>query len=134
MRLLIDANVHHHVGQILLSANHDVEYVTSSFLDGTPDEEIEIWARTYGWIIVSHDRQFLRRIAQARFDFDDTAGSGFGRIMLMTSVSSQLTRVSECLPVLELLHDEAVRVGNRYLVTIGERFIRYDDKSALPHS
>jgi hypothetical protein len=128
MRMLIDANVHHGVGKILFEAGHDVDYVTKSFLEGTPDDEIETFARSDGWIIVSHDKRFLTRIQQPRYNFADPANTGFGRIMLMTSPATHLVRIGECLRLIELLHTESISENKRFLLVIGDHFIRFEDK------
>lgn len=130
MRLLVDANVHHGVGSVFVERNHIVDFVNESFLPGTPDHEIETVARADGWIIVSHDETFLKRIQQPRFNYDDLAASGFGRIMLCTRESLQVSRISETLGLIELLHAEAIRSSRRFLLTIGPNWIRFDDRPA----
>lgn len=131
MRFLLDANVDDAVGDVLLGRAHTVDYVNESFLPGTPDNEIDNVARIEGWIIVSHDQRFLRRIQQPRFGFTESARSGYGRIMLMTRESLQVRRMEQSLDIIELLHSRAVETGRRLLITVGDNFIRYDDEPPL---
>lgn len=130
MRFMLDANVDEAVGTFLESRDHRVNFVNRSFLPGTPDSEIDAVARIDGWIIVSHDQRFLRKIQQPRFAFSDPAHSGYGRVMLMTRLSQQATRVRQCLDIIEMVYAHAMATGRRLLITVGPAFVRYDDQPA----
>jgi hypothetical protein len=127
MRFMIDANVDHAVGGFLRQRGHHVDFVNRMFAPGTPDDAIDAVARAEGWIIVSHDREFLRKIQQKRFSFRETAGTGYGRIMLCGRESLQLERVRATIEVIELYHRWAVTMSRRLVVTIGTNWVRFDD-------
>lgn len=129
MRLLIDANVHQGVGEVFLARTHEVLFVNDAFLPKTPDPEIDAYARKEGWIIVSHDKEFLRKIQQPRFNFQDSIETGYGRIMLSGRESQQVERVAEVCDLVEALHGCALRIGRRFVVTIGPNWIRFDDQA-----
>jgi uncharacterized protein with PIN domain len=128
MRFMIDANVNHAVGDLLLSRGYEVDFVNQSFLPKTPDSDIDAVARRDGLIIVSYDQQFLKKIQQPRFGFIDPASSGYGRIMLMIRLSQQVARMDQCFDMIEHVHAKALVSGRRLLITVGLNFIRYDDE------
>ena len=104
------------------------------FPEGTPDGDIDAFARTEGWIIVSHDRRFMKVIQQPRFDFDVSITTGYGRVMLCEPESQQRARLEETIGLVELHHGWALRNGRCFLLTIGSNLIRYDDRPLLPKS
>lgn len=128
MRLMIDANVDDAVADLLATRGHVVDLVNKAFLPATPDQVIDDIARLEGWIIVSHDQQFLKRIQQPRFGFPNPARSGYGRIMLMVRLSQQRARMQRCLDIVESLHATALESERRLLLTIGSNWVRYDDE------
>lgn len=128
MKFMVDANVDDEVGDILLSRAYPVDYVNKSFLPGTPDSQIDSVARLEGWIIVSHDQAFLQKIQQPRFGFTERAHTGYGRIMLLTRESLQISRVGQCMDLIETLFEKAVDTDRRLLLSIGPNYIRYDDE------
>ncbi len=125
---MIDANVDDAVGDFLLTRAYNVDYINKSFLPGTPDNEIDSVARIEGWVIVSHDQRFLQKIQQPRYGFSDLARTGYGRIMLMTRESQQLSRISQAIDLIEMCHGKAVESERRLLITLGPNWIRYDDE------
>jgi hypothetical protein len=125
---MIDANVDDAVGDFLASRGHIVDFVNRSLMPATPDQVINDIARIEGWIIVSYDQQFLKRIQQPRFGFPTPVRSGYGRIMLMVRLSQQLARMRQCLDIVENLHATAVASERRLLLTIGPNWVRYDDE------
>lgn len=131
-RFLIDANVIEGVGSLLGDLGYDVEYVNRAFAQGTPDLDIDAFARMEGWIILSHDRRFLKLIQQPRFNFDLAVTSGYGRIMLCGPESEQRERLEQTISLIELAHDWAWTHGRRLLLSIGPNWIRYDDRSLAP--
>ena len=66
--------------------------VVQLFPNGTPDGDIDVIARVDGWIIVSHDRRFMRAIQQPRYNFDIAVTTGYGRVMLCRSESGRRIR------------------------------------------
>ncbi len=129
MRLLIDANVHQGVGEVLRAHAHEVLFVNDAFFPKTPDPQIDEFARTEGWIIVSHDKEFLRKTQQPRFNFRDSIETGYGRVMLSGRESQQVERVAEVCDLVEALHGCALQTGRRFVVTIGPNWIRFDDQA-----
>lgn len=132
IQFLIDANVDAEVGNILANRGHEVAYVVQLFPEGTPDRDIDAFARTEGWIIVSHDRRFMKVIQQPRFDFDIAVTTGYGRVMLCGPESGQRSRLEETIELIELYYWWALRNGRRFLLTIGPNWIRYDDQPLIP--
>jgi TolB-like protein len=128
MRIMIDANVDHAVGELLADRGHEVDFVNRLFAPGTPDDTIDTFAKADGWIVVSHDRDFLRKIQQKRFNFSDTAASGYGRITLSGRESQQLERVRSTMELIEGYHRWALDTGHRLVITIGPSWIRFDDQ------
>lgn len=128
LRFLIDANVVAHVGSVLYDRGHEVEYVSRAFADGTPDDDIDDFARVQGWIIVSHDRRFLSRLQQPRYNFPDPAASGYGRLMLNGNNALQVGRVTETIDLIERYHSWAIGTGKRFLACIGPNWTRFDDQ------
>ncbi len=126
---MIDANVDHAVGELLADRGHDVDFVNRLFAPGTPDDTIDAFARADGWIIVSHDRDFLRKIQQKRFNFPDTAESGYGRITLTGRESQQFERVLATIDLIEAYHRWALDTGHRLVITLGPSWIRFDDQT-----
>lgn len=124
----MDVNTHDEVGAVLASAGADVIWANSHYVEETPDETIERFARDEGRIIVSHDRNFLKMIQQRRFQFDTPASSGFGRILLCGHEPRQAERIREVLPLLELIRQWAITTDHRFIVTVGDNWIRFDDK------
>ena len=129
MRFMVDANVDHAVGDLLDSRGHEVDFVNRLFAPGTPDDAIDAFAKADGWIIVSHDRDFLKKIQQKRFNFPDTADTGYGRIMLSGKESRQLDRVRSMLELIEKYHEWAVATFRRLVITIGPNWTRFDDQA-----
>ncbi|TXG79780.1 MAG: hypothetical protein E6R14_10430 [Thermomicrobiales bacterium] len=127
-RTLVDANAQYRVGTILAEANADVLWVTDVFPDGTEDDAIDQYARSEGRIVVGHDRRFLSRIQQIPYQFDIPVSTGYGRIMLMGRESAQPDRIQEVLPFLALIHRWALENDQRFLVTVSDNSIRYDDR------
>lgn len=134
IRFLIDANVDAEAGSVLASRGHDVSYVVQVFPDGTPDGDIDAFARIEGWIIVSHDRRFMRVIQQPRYNFDISVTTGYGRVMLCGPESGQRIRLEETIDLIELCYSWALRNGRRFLLTIGLNWIRYDDRPLVTRS
>lgn len=127
-RFLIDANVIESAGSVLEVRGYDVEYVTRAFAQGTPDLHIDAFARTEGWIILSHDRRFMKLIQQPRFNFDLAVTTGYGRIMLCGPYVEQRERLEKTVSLIELTHEWASTQGKRFLLSIGPNWIRYDDR------
>lgn len=126
-RFLIDANVSRTVGDVFADRGHDVDYVVRAFQEGTPDDAIDVFARTEGWIILSHDRRFMKRIQQPRYNFAETVASGYGRIMLCGPYVQQQVRVEQTIELIEM-HLAWARINDkRFLVSVGPNWIRYDD-------
>ncbi len=67
-------------------------------------------------------------IQQRRFQFDTPASSGFGRILLCGHEPRQAERIREVLPLLELIRQWAITTDHRFIVTVGDNWIRFDDK------
>lgn len=128
MRFLLDANVNDEVGDVLIARSFVVDYVNNSFLPKTPDGEIDTVARIEGWILISHDKKFLRKIQQPRFGFTDSASTGYGRIMLMTKESLQVRRIEQSMDIIEMIHTIAVATHRRLLLTVSDYFIQYNDE------
>lgn len=124
---MIDANVDEAIGSLLEYRGYRVAFVNQEFLPGTPDTDIETVARRDGWIIISHDRQFMKRIQQPRFNFPDPVTTGYGRIMLSSEEARQVRRFNETIDLIELLIAHALRAGKRFVVTVGPNWIRMDD-------
>jgi len=125
---MIDANVDHAVGAFLESRGHQVDFVNRLFAPGTPDDAIDAFAKDDGWIVVSHDRDFLKRIQQKRFNFPDTAESGYGRVMLVGKESQQLDRMDSTAALIENYYEWAMATSHRLVITIGPNWIRFDDR------
>lgn len=128
IRFLIDANVDAEAGNVLTSRGHTVTSVVKLFPDGTPDGDIDAFARIEGWIIVSHDRRFMKLIQQPRYNFDIAVTTGYGRVMLCGPESGQRSRLEETIDLIELYYSWAVSNDRRFLLTIGPNWIRYDDR------
>ena len=128
MKFMVDANVNDAVGDFLLARGYVVDFVNKSFLPKTPDSDLNALAQVEGWIIVSYDKDFLRKIQQPRYGFPDPACSGYGRIMFMIRVSQQLKRIEQCMDIIEHIHGRALESDRRLLLTIGDNWIRYDDE------
>jgi hypothetical protein len=127
-KIIVDVNTHDAVGDVFVESGANVIWANSHYPDETPDEFIEDFARNEGRIIVSHDRQFLKMIQQRRFQFDIPASSGFGRILLCGYEPRQAERVREVMPLLELMRGWAIASDHRFIVTVGDNWIRFDDK------
>jgi hypothetical protein len=127
-RIVVDANAKDAVGDVFLDAGADVVWVTREFDEGFPDDEIDDFARKQGRIIVGHDQRFLQSIQQRMFQFNIPATSGYGRIMLCGREERQPDRLREALPFLILCHNWAIETGRRFLATVGDNWIRFDDK------
>jgi len=127
-RIVVDVNTHDSVGDVFLDAGANVIWANREYDKGTPDEEIDFAAKEGGRIIVSHDRRFLQMIQQRRFQFDVPASTGYGRILLCGSEPRQANRVREILPLLEIIRNWAIATDHRFIVTIGDNWIRFDDK------
>ncbi|MGI8486817.1 MAG: DUF5615 family PIN-like protein [Thermomicrobiales bacterium] len=126
---MIDANVHQGVGKVFRARTHEVLFVNDAFLPKTPDPEIDAFARKEGWIIVSHDKEFLKKIQQPRFNFLDSIETGYGRIMLSGRESQQVERVDEICDLIEALYECAHHSSRRFVVTVGPNWIRFDDQA-----
>ncbi len=127
-RVVIDANAKDEVGNVFLEAGADVVWVTREFDEGFPDKEIDEFARKQGRIIVGHDQRFLQSIQQRMFQFNASAATGYGRIMLCGREERQPDRLRETLPFLILCHNWAIETGTRFLITVGDNWVRLDDK------
>lgn len=127
-KIVVDVNTHDTVGLVLAELGADVIWANSYYAEETLDETIEVEARAEGRIIVSHDRNFLKMIQQRRFQFDTPASSGYERILLCGYEPRQADRIREVIPLLELIHRWAVDTGRRFIVTIGDNWVRFDDK------
>ncbi len=126
--VLIDANAKDEVGNVFLEAGADVVWVTRFFDEGFPDEAIDEFARRHGRIIIGHDQRFLKSIQQRRFQFAVPVSSGYGRIMLCGREARQPQRLRETLPFLILCHNWALETNRRFLITIADNWVRFDDK------
>lgn len=124
----MDVNADDGVGTIFVRAGADVIWANRHYPRETPDEVIEDFARQQGRIIVSHDRQFLKMIQQRRFQFDIPASTGYGRILLCGYEPRQPERIREVLPLLGLFREWAIVTDHRFIVTVGDNWIRFDDK------
>ncbi len=133
-RFLIDANVIEAVGSVFEVRGYDVAYVNRVFPEGTPDPDIDAFARTEGWIIVSHDRRFMRLIQQPRYNFDIAITTGYGRIMLCGPYAEQRERLEQIISLIEVTLDWAWARGQRLLLSIGPNWIRYDDQPLVSRS
>ena len=127
-RFLIDANAHYQVGTALAEIGADVLRVTQVFPDGTEDDAIDQYARSEGRIVVGHDRRFLSRIQQVPYQFVLPVSTGYGRIMLIGRESAQPDRIREALPLLTITYQWALENERRFLVTVSDNWIRYDDR------
>jgi Domain of unknown function (DUF5615) len=127
-RIVVDANAKDEVGDVFLAAGADVVWVTREFDEGFPDDGIDDFARTQGRIIVGHDQRFLQSIQQRMFQFNIPATSGYGRIMLCGREDRQPDRLREALPFLILCLDWARATNHRFLITVADNWIRFDDK------
>src|SRR5690606_33776359 len=108
MKFMVDANVNDTVGHFLESRSYTVGFVNQLFLPGTPDPDIDGLSRVQGWVILSYDQRFLKRIQQPRFGYTDPASSGYGRIMLMVRLSQQLGRILQCIDIIECMYHKAM--------------------------
>lgn len=133
VKFMVDANVDEALGSLLEHRGYRVAFVNQEFLPGTPDADIDTVARRDGWIIVSHDRRFMRRIQQARFNFADPVTTGYGRIMLSNEEAQQVVRFNETIDVIEMLITYALHAGKRLVVTIGPNWVRLDDMPLVRH-
>lgn len=124
---MIDANVDTLLGEVLNSRGYRVAFVHQEFLPGTPDADIDLVARRDGWVIISHDRNFMRRIQQPRFNFADSVATGYGRVMLSTRESRQVERFEQTFDLFETLLAYALRADKRLVITIGANWVRFDD-------
>lgn len=127
-KIVVDVNVDDGVGHFFARAGADVVWANQHYPKETPDEIIEAFARQEGRVIVSHDRQFLKMIQQRKFQFDIPASTGFGRILLCGQEQRQPTRVREVLPLLDVIRDWAISTNHRFIVSIADNWIRFDDK------
>lgn len=127
-RILVDANAKDEVGEVFLNAGADVVWVTKEFDEGFPDDGIDAFARRQGRIIVGHDQRFLQSIQQRMFQFDIPATSGYGRIMLCGREERQPDRLREVLSFLILCHEWAAVTSRRFLISVGDNWVRFDDK------
>lgn len=103
MKFMVDANVDEALGAMLDSRGYRVAFVNQEFLPATPDADIDMVAQQEGWIIISHDQRFMRKIQQPRFNFPDPVTTGYGRLMLCTRESQQVRRFEETIELIELL-------------------------------
>lgn len=124
----MDVNTHDSVGDVFAKAGADVAWANKAYDKGTPDKRIDYEARRDGRIIVSHDRRFLQMIQQRRFQFDVSASTGYGRVLLCGNESRQADRIREVLPLLDLIREWAIATGRRFIVSVGDNWIRFDDK------
>lgn len=124
----MDVNTDGLVGSVFAEAGADVVWASKAFAQGTPDEAIDDAARQEGRIIVSHDRRFLQMIQQRRFQFDISASTGYGRILLCGHEQRQHARLREVLPVLDILRNWAIATDRRFIAAIADNWIRFDDK------
>jgi hypothetical protein len=127
-KIIVDVNTHDAVGNVFASTGASVFWANTHYPKETPDEVIEEFARSNGLIIVSHDRRFLQMIQQRRFQFDTPASSGFGRILLCGHELRQAERIREVLPLLGVIRQWAVATDHRFIVAVGDNWIRVDDK------
>lgn len=125
---MVDVNAHYAVGDVLHEAGAEVHWANRRFPIGTPDDEIDRFSRNEGRIVISHDRRFLQKIQQRRFQSDLPASTGYGRILLCGREDRQPDRLREVLPLLIVIHDWAVETDHRFIVTISDTWIRFDDK------
>jgi hypothetical protein len=125
---MVDVNTDDSVGDVLVAAGADVQWANKEFDKGTLDEQIDRAARVAGQVIVSHDRRFLQMIQQRRFQFDLSAASGYGRILLCGHEQRQAERIREVLPLLDVIRNWAIATDHRFIVTVGDNWIRFDDK------
>lgn len=132
-RFMVDANVDNALGMLLASKGYEVAFVNQTFLPGTPDAELDLVARRDGWIVVSHDQQFMRRIQQSRFNFSDPVSTGYGRLMLCTRESQQVARFEQTLDLIELLLRYALAMNTRLVISIGANWVRFDDMPLVRH-
>lgn len=127
-KIIVDVNTHDAVGNVFAQFGASVIWANNHYPEETPDDFIEDFARTEGRIIVSHDRHFLKMIQQRRFQFDIPASTGFGRILLCGYEPRQAERIREVVPLLELMRDWAISTDHRFIVTVGDNWVRFDDK------
>lgn len=127
-RILVDANAKDEVGEVFLDAGADVVWVTREFDEGFPDDAIDEFARRQGRIIIGHDQRFLQSIQQRMFQFDIPATNGYGRIMLCGREERQPNRLRELLSFLILCHNWATETDRRFLISVGDNWVRFDDK------
>lgn len=127
-KIIVDVNIHDAVGGVFAQSGANVIWANTYYPKETPDEIIEDFARSDGRIIVSHDRRFLQMIQQRRFQFDTPASSGFGRILLCGHELRQTERIREVLPLLETIWQWTIATNHRFIVTVGDNWIRFDDK------
>jgi hypothetical protein len=62
------------------------------------------------------------------FQFEEPLSSGYGRIMLSGNEVELPARMREVFPLLTLLMDQALASEQRFLVTVADTWIRYDDR------
>jgi len=127
-RVIVDVNADDDVGRVLERAGADVLWANRHYPRETPNEVIQGFARQEGRIVVSHDRRFLQMIQQRRFQFDTPASTGYGRVLLCGRENRQPARIRETLPLLVLLRRWAIETDHRFIVTVADSWIRFDDK------
>jgi hypothetical protein len=125
--VLIDANTQRAVGRAFAQLGADVVYVTDIFAEKTEDSAIDRWAQSEGRIIVGHDVNFMRAIQQNSFQFNVSVQSGYGRVMLCGRYADQAARLRQVATFLSVCHQWAVEQDNRFLVSIGDNWVRFDD-------
>ncbi len=133
MKFMIDANVDEALGTMLDFRGYRVAFVNQEFLPGTPDADIDTLAQREGWIVISHDQRFMRKIQQPRFNFSDLVTTGYGRLMLCTWESQQVRRFDETIELIETLVAWAVGASKRLVITIGPNWVRFDDMPLVRH-
>ncbi len=116
------------VGHVFESRGHDVIYVNEALPAAADDDLVDQFARSDKRIIEGHDQRFLKRIQQQIYQFPDSVGSGYGRIMLIGREGNQPDRIRSALPFIELCHTWAHENERRFLIVVGDHFIRYDDR------
>lgn len=127
-RVLIDINTHTDVERFFQEAGAMVESARTALRDTASDSEIDDYAQRNGCIIVSHDRRFMQLIQRRLYQRDIAVSTGYGRILLSGNERSQATRLKEVLPILAAYHHWAVDTNHRFIVTIADNWIRFDDK------
>lgn len=127
-RILIDINAHSDVARFFQDAGATVELARTVLRETALDSEIDDYARRNGCIIVSHDRRFMQLIQRRPYQRDIAASTGYGRILLSGKERSQADRLREVLPIMNIYHHWAVETDRRFIVTIADTWIRFDDQ------